>query len=1108
MKIEIAEGVGPGAWLKDRRPAEFSDSTMATQPALDRATLEYQLETLGNRSQEADFEGFAHAIASAEICPNLLPQTGPTGGGDSKVDAETYPVAVDLTLNWFIGEPEKASTERWAFAFSTMEDWATKVRQDVAKIAGVGRGYKRAYYISSRFIRDKRRGEVEDELTKEYGIDVRILDRNWIVERVYAGRHEAMAAEKLGLSVPALAIRRAGPLDQTREKALAEIEREVSELKQKLSDPYSGRRLAAALLEVALLSRASGYPRQEIEGRFAAARRAAKKNGTTQQVIEAAYEWARTTFWWLEDHEAFEDAFNEAEEIIGDADDVYLLDLRCNLLLLRSIAGIGDKVISTDNAERRERLAKRLDALSAHEDDAPNAAALARMRAACLRMFGASPERATELLGELRAIADVGHALIGFPLAELVNVVSEYGKYGSDLPEIDPVLEHVTQLLADQKGNVHAAEALVRRGREHLLAKRPYRAIATIGKALMRLVSHQGRDTFAHALYLLGTAYEDVGLLWAARAAFIHAAAVALEDFYENNEASENQVVCLRCVRRVEVRLGRVAHALAWHASARHFMGIVDGQSESRDRLGDEAHFNALLAILLLRTPHAELRRLSGLAGPLKKLGLPVANAAVLFALGHQEEARKELEDMGMTGSTNEVFGMLVRQPAASDLAAKPLWHDGLQRSFTSVVLGCKIHMVTDGEPSVHEVGEVFIAMLESLLATGMIGDHPIIALVPSVTVNIIEVDTDKLETDRLVESDALEDGELVSLNLRVARHDAASLTQEQRGRLQQQMIEVVTEVVARSFSLGNDLSQLFERFEQERVHERTLGITSTTACLRRAIGNMPLMLDGWADQSSCRLPLRAKPWTPDSEAVISPVSLDGDGVDDQHASPPKWETLRHIDIRSASLIHRDQWRAAGWWGFAFLNDPNHTNPPIICPCFVDRDKGRRVVKDIRDQLKVDKPEHDLKLAIIRGISSENPLNYRIVIGSWPRDPFGGSSPAKMFTTMSLGKDMTPADHTNLNRFLTGYAKHNRARFLPTTGEQRQGASGLEHHFDLDIMVEGVEIIDAWMIDEKCFASCGIMPGDTPVIPPNHETDAPVLKVLQERDATDRHKRD
>jgi tetratricopeptide (TPR) repeat protein len=1100
MKIEVTKGVGPGAWLRNRRLAEFSDSTAATQPALDRATLEYQLDTLGNRSQESDFEKFAHALASAELCPNLLPQTGPTGGGDSKVDAETYPVADDLTLNWFIGEPEKASSERWAFAFSTMEDWATKVRQDVAKIAGVGRGYKRAYYISSRFIRDKRRGEVEDELTKEYGIDVRILDRNWIVERVYAGRHEVMAAEKLGLSVPELATRRIGPLDQTREDALAHVEREIDELKQKLSDPYSGTRFVAALLEIATLTRSLEHPPEKVEGRFAAARRAAEKYGTTQQTIEAAYEWARTTFWWLEDREAFEEAFKDVEQLVGDVDDVYLLGLRCTLLLLRSVASMGDDAASAENSERRERLAKQFDLLSA-KDDAPNAAAVARMRAACLRMFGANPDRTAELLVELRAVADAGHDLIGFPLAELVYLVSEYGKYGSDLPEFDAVLEHVTQLLADQKGNVHAAEALVRRGREHLLAKRPYRAISTIGKALMRLVSRQGRETFAHALFLLGTAYEDVGLLWAARAAFVHAAAVSLEDFYEDNEANENQVTCMKCVRQIEVRLGRVAHALAWHSSARHFMGIVDGRAESPERLGDEIHFNALLTILLLRTPHTELRRLSGLAGRLDKLGLPVADAAVLFALGHEREARKELDDMKMTEPINEVFGMILRQPAASDIAAQPLWHDGSHRSFTSIVLGCEIHVVADGEPSLHEVAETFIAMVESLLATGMIGDHPIIALVPRVTVRLTEVNADDIDASRFLEADTPSAGELLNLNVRVARHDAASLTAEQRGGLQQQVIEVVIELVARAFSLGNDLEQLMERFGQERAHERTLGITSTAACLRRAIGSMPLTLDGWSDQSSCRLPLREQPWTPDTDKIISPIS---ESRNDQDPALPKWETLRHTDIRSASLIHRDRWRAAGWWGFAYLNDLDNSYPPIICPCFSDREKGRHVISDIRDQLNTDKPEHDLKLAIIRGISSENPLDYRIVIGSWPRHPFAGQSPPKMFTTMSLGKDMTPTDHTNLNRFLTGYAKHNRARFLPMTGEQKHGLNGLERHLDLDIMIEGVEIIDAWRIDQKCFASCGIMPGDKPFIPPDRKTDAPVLKVLRERDAATR----
>lgn len=35
------------------------------------------------------------------ICPNLLPQTDPTGGGDSKVDSETYPVSSEISDKWY-----------------------------------------------------------------------------------------------------------------------------------------------------------------------------------------------------------------------------------------------------------------------------------------------------------------------------------------------------------------------------------------------------------------------------------------------------------------------------------------------------------------------------------------------------------------------------------------------------------------------------------------------------------------------------------------------------------------------------------------------------------------------------------------------------------------------------------------------------------------------------------------------------------------------------------------------------------------------------------------------------------------------------------------------
>ena len=123
----------PKAFLKARRPERFSDSVVQEVAELDRSLLEYHLDSLTSRGQETDFERFARRLCEREICPNLLPQTGPTGGGDSKVDFETYPVTDRLALAWYVGVDSGASHERWAFAFSAKEDWRPKVRSDVAK---------------------------------------------------------------------------------------------------------------------------------------------------------------------------------------------------------------------------------------------------------------------------------------------------------------------------------------------------------------------------------------------------------------------------------------------------------------------------------------------------------------------------------------------------------------------------------------------------------------------------------------------------------------------------------------------------------------------------------------------------------------------------------------------------------------------------------------------------------------------------------------------------------------------------------------------------------------------------------------------------------------
>lgn len=142
--------------FKKMHPEQFSDSKIIQKGKLDRNFLDFYFETLTSKGLDKAFEGFCRHIAEVEICPNLLPQTGPTGGGDSKVDSETYPVAEAISALWYYGNGNKAATERWAFAISAKKDWRTKVKSDVAKIAKVNeegsRGYTKVFFMSNQFI--------------------------------------------------------------------------------------------------------------------------------------------------------------------------------------------------------------------------------------------------------------------------------------------------------------------------------------------------------------------------------------------------------------------------------------------------------------------------------------------------------------------------------------------------------------------------------------------------------------------------------------------------------------------------------------------------------------------------------------------------------------------------------------------------------------------------------------------------------------------------------------------------------------------------------------------------------------------------------------------
>ncbi|MGF7144737.1 hypothetical protein HNQ56_003169 [Anaerotaenia torta] len=137
-------------FYKHNHPDQFSDSEIIRAAKLDKTFLDYYLNTLTSRGEEKKFEVFCRRIAEKEICPNLIPQTGPT-----------------------------AIQERWTFAFSAKQEWKSKLYSDIEKITEVncqpGRGYTKIYFMSNQFISDRNRAKAEDDLRQKYNMDVRFF---------------------------------------------------------------------------------------------------------------------------------------------------------------------------------------------------------------------------------------------------------------------------------------------------------------------------------------------------------------------------------------------------------------------------------------------------------------------------------------------------------------------------------------------------------------------------------------------------------------------------------------------------------------------------------------------------------------------------------------------------------------------------------------------------------------------------------------------------------------------------------------------------------------------------------------------------------------------
>jgi hypothetical protein len=1084
--------MSPRQFLRSRRPERFSDSVVVNESGLDRSLLEYHLDTITNRNQEVAFASFARRLAELEICPNLLPQTGPTGGGDSKVDSETYPVADQIAAGWSTGIGPEAASERWGFAFSAKRDWRAKAASDLRKMVGTGRDYAKAFFVSNQYIPDKGRAEVEDKLRKELGVDIRILDRTWILDKVFGNGRELLAIEELNLSASTRKEVRRGPLDLQREQRREIIEERIQHA---LREGQQGFRLAEDCIEVADLARQLERPRVEIDGLYERAERIVAECGTEHQRIECAYKRAWTAFWWYEDYAGLNHFYEIVENRAKGSRNAYHIELLHNIWQL-----FHTSVVSGRFEAGRPLLAKRTEVLLAELarlselEDQPSTVLQAQSLQSMVQLSLnlASKVPVEPVLARFQEIVSRSEGLVGFPLESLIDFLIEFGDLHGSSPAYDSLYDSLVESQTRRKGDVAAARMLARRGEQHLMADRPYDAIRSLGLSLRRLYKHESREDLIHALYLCGCAFDEVGLLWAARGLLLSAASIATADWWKYGEISRLQGACYNRLKWIELRLGRIPQILAWHELHEVVRNVLADKGALKKEISErEFAFDMILGIYFLKADQWELNRLAGIPDALGRLALTHARAALLYALGYELQLRNEfIPDDERDEDVFDLFKKWRDQPAAQEFAAKLSLYDQRKVTLNSNLLGCHIEVKSENASPSLELAESILAGLESMLATGVM--HSMAAREPTLTIEVKSSEFAELPFEYTLQDESGRP----HLEVICGAIQSSSMSREEQQEFKKKLFELLTAICARII-VANNISESLERlFRDELVLDRSIDFSASFVTVANVLGSKPkASLSDWEDRDFDRYPpKRILPWDASDhsgkkETAPKPKPLTpGRGeipeavIDDSR--------LKQTEMKTVSLIREVLWDKAKWGGTAFMAGYDDT-PPMLGLIFGECEVAKQIFKGLQSDIGQSEADERLRVTIIRGINKSKPAWYRLVLSS---NLDGELKDIRRFVAVSRIHTMTPDSDANLQGFLDSYSK---AEQYILAGVCLDGSGKYPQLINSpQLVLRALSVRQAWEIGRHDPDLIGILEDDDPVIPPNQKQ-PPIVELLR-----------
>lgn len=1071
-------------FMRARRPQLYSDTLHAEVGEMDRRQFEFHLHSLTSRKEETAFENFARVLAEKELCPNLIPQTGPTGGGDSKVDTESYPVAPAIATLWFEGDPSSAG-ERWGFAVSAKADWKPKVRSDVAKVVATGRPYTLIYFISNQAIKDKDRAEIEDALTVEHGVQVRILDRSWIVEKVVRHRRWDIVAETLQFELTRKAVSTPGPLDAGRLRELEALDKRI----EAASASAITLEVVEESLQSALLARGLDRPRHEVDGRFDRAERLARKTGSRQRQ-RIWYQKAWTALWWFDDLEEAARIYDLLASEVLPSDWVWDIDDLVNLWVPLKAGRVADEV---------RTIALRV-ALHRHADDKSRVTSSLWARTQLLLMDLVAGMRAKSdlqpTLVSMRQILGEVRRQIEFPIEPVVRIVRELANVIGESPGYDELLDAVIEIERERNGDRAAGELQLQRGLQKLERKKAYDAIDDLARAQLLLAQENSRDEFIAALCGTGLAYESAGLLYAARANLVSALDRCLYSWFKERAVDHRALPLLKKLAWLELQLGRVPYVLAWVKWFGPIQVALSLNEENTKELEQEVQaIDRVMGILILRTAHEDWALLTRLPDLLSKVGLEMSRAAALFMLGYEDKVRDEYGTAD--DDLNQFASEWLVAPAAQDLPKGPLWHFGTT-TMTAFILGCQVEVVARGGITTALLGESIIGFLEAFYSTA-VRSRRLLSPRERLVIEVRQAEAAKPPfIHRYVEDDCGETTLIVTHPVSVA----ADLVGE---GFERQMIELFARVTY-ELQLGVERKDFEEMFAKYRVQDRAYHVAHSIISVVNILGDSPAgRAEDWVqDDTLAEFPLvREKAWVP-TVVTTAPVAYPSERDSTFSADPPPEhlfgaDAMLHRDMRVMSPIILPLWDRAKWkgTGVALPQAPGEVAPPMMALVFENFDAGQKIFRGWRKKVGDVNRDGWLSVTVITGIRRDSPLDYRVVIGISESYMNASTAGNRLVARVYRMHDMTPSSSRNLDVLQDHFRRAGFVFLVPVAFNP--ALSGIEmtrENFELGIKLSHLEFIPTWQVSGTSPLITAMRGITDPVLPPG-VTEAPFLKALE-----------